>query len=145
MTATPPAKVAPTTIEKPKSGSDAVMKKKKKFLILLAVLGAAVVGAVLYFTVFKSKSEYDIRGKWRFTHHDPTSGSFSADLLFSGKIKSGTVLMIEDGLEYEWGNYSVNEKNVVFSYSQYSGSFSDKNHMSGTSIYNSSRWEAVRK
>ncbi len=124
-------KVKPQTIEKPKSGAAAVVKKKKKFPVLLAVLGVAALGVVLYFTVFKSSTPYDIRGRWKIEYSLWNGSNYwTMYWTFSGDKKQGTISLENGG---SVGDYYVNGKNIKFNtgLGDWNGSFLDENNMWG--------------
>lgn len=139
-------KTKPRVIEQPTP-----KKKKKKFPVLL-VVGAVVVVAVLVVLLAgkKKKDEpapevFDIRGDW--TVWDTQAG----DLLwsyftFSGSVNSGS-FVDSDG---DTGSYTVNGREVSFSYDAYpfyfNGNFVDHDHMRGNydTTLGNRPWRAVR-
>jgi hypothetical protein len=123
-----------------------VKKKKKKFPVLL-VVGAVVVVAVAAILLLKKKKkdEYDIRGRW--TLNVQIAGeTFIFGMTFSGSKTNGT-FTDEDG---DTGVYTVNDRNVSFSYDDFNisftGSFSTNDNMAGSVVVNSvtGSWTAAR-
>jgi tetratricopeptide (TPR) repeat protein len=131
----------PRIIEQP-----TVKKKKKKFPVIL-VVGAIVVVAVAAILLLKKKKkdEYDIRGAW--TLNVQLAGeTFIFGMNFSGSKTNGT-FVDEDG---DTGVYTVNDRNVSFSYDDFNisftGSFSTNDNMAGAVVVNSvsGSWTATR-
>ncbi len=121
---------------------------KKKSILPLILIGVGVLGvtAALYFFVLKTN--YDITGSWNFIF---TLGSNNTPwtIAFTGDKKSGTFLTT--GNPVLTGTYAVDGKNVTMTLTyaptiNFSGSFSDKNVMSGTFNEGSSAytWTATR-
>jgi hypothetical protein len=118
-------------IEQPKP-----KKKKKKFPVLLVVGGLVVVAALVLLLGKKKKDEpapevFDIRGTWRLTA-TILGETFSGLFTFSGNLNNGT--FVDEG--GDTGTYTVNGRNVSFSYDDYlfsfTGRFIDQNRMEGT-------------
>lgn len=111
--------------------------KKKSSPLIPIVIGLVVIGgvaAVLFLVVLKNK--YDITGMWdvSFTWSGQSTGH--KVFTFSGTKKSGNFSY--DG-EVK-GTYSVDGKNVQWVFpsgTRYTGTFSDKNIMSGTMVSSS--------
>lgn len=115
------------------------MKFIKKTMFALAVLFAAM--AVLV-TGGCKKADFDINGNWYIDFSLETSGAFNVG--FTGSKTSGDVIYADQFA----GEYQVEDKNVVFVVRiqvvldnitelfvyEFSGTFSDADHMSGTVI-----------
>jgi NADH:ubiquinone oxidoreductase subunit 3 (subunit A) len=127
------------------SHKTAPTKKKSPLPFILIGVGLVTVTvAVLFLFVLKG---YDIRGSWtvRFTWiGDPTG---TGTITFTGDKKTGT-FMTSDGSG--GGTYVVDGKKVVFSFPSggavYTGTFSDKDNMSGTMVggSDSGTWSATK-
>jgi hypothetical protein len=133
---------APNYIEE--EGNTSYQPKKKSMLpIILGAVAVAAVVAVLLLVVLKTK--YDITGQWTLSWNYPGSNTGSNTITFTGDKKSGTFAISTTG-----GTYTVDGKNVTWVYSNgqttYTGTFSDKTHMSGTvvSYGTPGTWTAVK-
>jgi hypothetical protein len=134
---------APGFIEE--EGNTGYQPKKKSMLpVILGVVAVGAVVAVLVLVVLKTK--YDITGKWTLTWNYPGSNSGSNTITFTGDKKSGTFVIGTAN-----GTYTVDGKNVSWVYSNgqttYTGTFTDKTHMSGTQVSYSTpgTWTAVKQ
>ena len=97
--AAPPAKVAPTTVEKPKSSTATVVKKRKKFPWLLAVLGIGVVIAVIVLLAKKKggdNSQTNETGSIQ-VNSTPTGAKIYLDGTDTGKITNATLTSVAVG------------------------------------------------
>ncbi|MBN2400077.1 MAG: hypothetical protein JXI33_07025, partial [Candidatus Aminicenantes bacterium] len=121
--------------------------------ILIGVGAITITAAVLFLVVLKTK--YDITGEWEYfwkNTGDANWYGYNQPIIFSGNKKSGTLFY----LSTYTGTYSVDGKNVTFQFVYGSndsvtntGTFVDKDKMSGTWVYDqytniTGSWEAVR-
>lgn len=127
-------------------------KKKKKFPVLLVVGVVVVVALLVVLLAGKKKDDeqpapevFDIRGDW--TLWDTAAGDLLfAYFTFSGSRNNGTFIDHEG----DTGTYSVNGRNVSFSYDAYNidftGNFVDQGHMRGSydSALGNRNWRAER-
>lgn len=121
--------------------------KRKSSPIVPIIIGLVLVGgaaAVLFLVILKNK--YDITGVWNVSFTWSGSSTGHKAFTFSGDKKSGNFAY--DGVVK--GTYTVSGKNVEWVFpsgTKYTGTFTDKNTMSGTMIdYNSNTgtWSATR-
>jgi hypothetical protein len=120
---------APHFIEE-EGGYRSQPKKKSIMPIILGVVVVGAVAAVLFLVVLKNK--YDITGTWTLNFIWKGSTASDATLVFFGNTKSGSFKS-----ENSVGTYTVDGKNVVWVYpigTKYTGTFSDKQNMSGTML-----------
>ena len=120
---------APRFIEEEEDGGYRAKKSSALPIILIGV-GVAALAAVLFLVVLKTK--YDIVGVWIVNYTWDTGGSGSTTITFSGDKKSGTFTTASYN-----GTYSVDGKNAQWTYSsgtKYTGTFKDKQNMSGTML-----------
>jgi hypothetical protein len=112
-------------------GDSGYQAKKKSILpIVLIGVGIVAVAAVLILVVFKTS--YDIRGNWNVSRTSAGS-TYNFTVNFSGE-KSGGSFEADQGGTLLAGTYTVDTKNVVWTFessSKYTGTFSDKDTMSG--------------
>jgi hypothetical protein len=134
---------APNFIEE--EGNTGYQPKKKSMLpIILGVVAVGAVVAVLLLVVLKTK--YDITGKWTLTWKYEGDPQNSNTITFTGDKKTGTFAIGTAN-----GTYTVDNKNVNWVYTggqtTYTGTFSDKTHMSGTMVsYGyTGTWSAVKQ
>jgi hypothetical protein len=125
----------------------AVVAKKKSILpFILIGLGLITVTAVVLVVLLISK--YDITGSWQMTYTWAGETPGTVTLTFTGDKKSGTFISSSGGS----GNYSVDSKNVTWTYSaygaRYTGTFTDKKNISGTMVSGSGTmtgtWFAIK-
>jgi hypothetical protein len=105
-------------------------KKKSILPMVLIGVGVVAVAAVLVLVVFKTS--YDIRGNWNVSRTSNGS-TYDFTVTFSGEKASGTFEANQSG-SLLTGTYTADNKNVVWTFassSKYSGTFSDKDTMSG--------------
>jgi hypothetical protein len=126
-------------------GDSGYQTRKKSILpIILIGVGVVAVAAVLFLVVLKTS--YDITGDWTVNYTWDQGGSGSTTITFSGDKKSGTFITASYN-----GTYTVDSKNVQWTYTsgtKYTGTFSDKQNMSGTILsYSGSTgtWTATKK
>lgn len=138
----------PGAIER-KATSYRPRKKSPLIPIIIGVVAVGAIAAVLVLVVFKEK--YDITGTWNM--YDSLSDE-QTTIVFEGDKKSGTCRFLEYN---DRGTYTVDKKNMSFTYFNdpsyvwtHTGTFTDKNMMSGTvqvndygSIYTGT-WNATR-
>ncbi|HOW45437.1 MAG TPA: hypothetical protein PK919_09730 [Candidatus Aminicenantes bacterium] len=162
LRAKPAPAAAETSVSSPEQGPGVIEEEgappagaKKKSIVPLVLIGLGVAAAVVLALVVL-KSSYDITGSWTFVMTGTSSGANNVTwnpVTFSGDKKSGTyqVETFYDGK----GNYTVDGKNVTMTSSYYTnwtwtGKFTDKNAMSGTSTWNTGTntltwsWTATR-
>jgi tetratricopeptide (TPR) repeat protein len=120
-------------------------KKKKKFPVALVLIGTAVVGALLYFLVFKKKDDtpadtrVDIRGTWNIQWYSiPNDNGSNFEITFTGTKTSGTFLT-QGG---DTGTYTVSASNyLTFSYNLstlvFTSQLYNATYMSGNWTYGS--------
>jgi len=105
-------------------------KKKSILPMVLIGVGVVAVAAVLILVVFKTS--YDIRGNWNVSRTSNGS-TYDFTVNFSGEKASGTFEANQSGSILS-GTYTADDKNVVWTFassSKYTGTFSDKDTMSG--------------
>jgi hypothetical protein len=105
-------------------------KKKSILPMVLIGVGVVAVAAVLILVVFKTS--YDIRGNWNVSRTSNGS-TYDFTVNFSGEKASGTFEANQSG-SLLTGTYTADNKDVVWTFSsssKYSGTFSDKDTMSG--------------
>ncbi|HNX98180.1 MAG TPA: hypothetical protein PKK12_10910 [Candidatus Aminicenantes bacterium] len=114
-------------------------KKKSSLPLILGIVGVGALAAVLIMILAKTK--YDITGRWTMTMISTSSGAENVtwSVQFTGDKKSGDFQFenFYDGA----GTYRVDGKNVTMSSTYYSswnwtGKFTDKERMEGTSTWN---------
>jgi hypothetical protein len=119
-------------------GQKAAPAKKKSILpwILIGAGVLTVTAVVLFLFVLKG---YDIIGTWSgLCTINGSSATFTGKAVFSGSKKSGTVLFTDPGVVNAPGTYTVNGKNLSFTFEAngstvtFTGTFSDKDAMGGT-------------
>lgn len=138
----------PGAIER-KAPTYRVQRKSPLIPIIIGLVAVGAIAAVLILVVFKEK--YDITGTWRM--YDSLS-EVQTSIVFTGDKKSGTCRFLEYN---DTGIYTVSKKNVNFSYFvdpnyvwTHTGTFTDKNTMSGTVQINdygyieTGTWNATR-
>ncbi|MBN2400075.1 MAG: hypothetical protein JXI33_07015 [Candidatus Aminicenantes bacterium] len=113
-------------------GQKAAPAKKKSMLpwILIGVGAITITAVVLFLVVLKTN--YDIRGDWNVSR-TTTGTPYTFTTKFIGEKASGTFDAMQSGTLLH-GTYTVDKKNVVWTFSsgsRYSGTFSDKDTMSG--------------
>jgi hypothetical protein len=119
----------PRFIEEEDSGGYPAKKKSILPIVLIGV-GVIAVAAVLVLVVFKTS--YDIRGNWNVSRI-ANGATFAFTVNFSGEKASGTFEADQGTLLY--GTYTADNKDVVWTFdsgSEYTGTFSDKDTMSGS-------------
>jgi hypothetical protein len=124
------AEQGPRYIEE--EGDSGIVAKKKSILpIVLIGVGVIAVAAVLFLVVLKTS--YDIRGDWNVIR-TAAGSSINFTVTFSGEKASGTFEADQYGTLLN-GTYTVDGKNVEWifeSSSNYTGTFTDKDAMSGS-------------
>jgi len=130
----------PGAIEKIDSGGTHAAKKSPIIPILIGVAAAGAVAAVLLLVVFKSS--YNIVDTWSGPFaSDSSTHQWTVTITFAGDKKSGTFVYHDSDGWDETGTYSVDGKDVTFAFDseedpiQFTGSFSDKDHMNGTWLH----------
>jgi hypothetical protein len=124
------AEQGPRYIEEEGNGGF-VAKKKSILPIVLIGVGVIAVAAVLFLVVLKTS--YDIRGDWNVSRIAAGS-TFNFTVNFSGEKASGTFEADQSGNLLP-GTYTVDGKNVEWIFesgSNYTGTFTDKDAMSGS-------------
>ena len=120
----------PRYIEEEGNSGNQVKKKSILPYVLIGV-GVVAVAAVLFLVVLKTS--YDIRGDWNVSR--TASGTIYAfTTKFIGEKASGSFDSIQSG-NLLHGTYTVDGKSVVWTFesgSEYSGTFTDKDTMSGS-------------
>ena len=130
----------PGAIEKTGSGGAHAAKKSPLIPILIGVAAAGAVAAVLFLVVLKSS--YNIVDTWTGPFGSDTSThQWTVTITFAGDKKSGTFTYHDSDGWDETGTYAVDGKDVTFAFDseedpiQFTGSFSDKDHMNGTWLH----------
>jgi hypothetical protein len=121
--------------------------KKSILPYVLIGVGVVAIAAVLFLVVLKTN--YDIRGNWNVSR--TTSGTaFDFTVTFSGEKASGTFDSTQAG-NLLHGTYTADGKNVVWTFdsgSKYTGTFSDKDSLSGSYLkydgVTTGTWTAAR-
>jgi hypothetical protein len=131
------------------------MAKKKSILpIILIGVGVVAVAAVLFLVVLKTK--YDIRGTWSLTRSSAFYWiSNPRSFVFAGTGKASGTMTITGFQDH--GPWTVSGKNVNFNFTtdstylwKFTGTFTDKNTLSGTVNYHdkdndiNGTWSATR-
>jgi len=127
--------------------SAAPAKKKSILPIILIGVGVVAVAAVLILVVFKSK--YDIIGTWDITTDWESGSGGTITIEFVGDKKTGDANWVLSGHSAKIGEYTVDGKDISFWLltSTFTGTFTDKTHMSGTMTgagSTSGTWTAVK-
>jgi hypothetical protein len=119
----------PNFVEEEGHSNYQASKKSSALPIILIGLGLVTITAVVLILVLKTK--YNITGKWTLYFTWAGNIQRSATITFTGDKKTGSFVTSDLGA----GTYTEDGKNVTWTYTtatKYTGTFSDKNNMSGT-------------
>jgi hypothetical protein len=110
----------------------------KKSILPYVVIGVGVIAAAAILFLVVLKTSYDITGTWTVNYTWKGGSTYPFTITFSGDKKTGTFVYKEEGFLNYTGTYAVNIKNVEWTFSKgatkYTGTFTDKTHMSGTMV-----------
>jgi hypothetical protein len=105
---------------------------KKSSILPIILIGVGVLTITALVVILLVLKSYDITGTWTVNYTWSGWPTGSANITFTGTKKSGTF-----ATQSYTGTYTVDGKNVVFTYTsgtKYTGTFTAKETMSGTMV-----------